>query len=125
MLAHSRYHQTQTETASTERILVLLLQKARRVMALADEELTAKRPRDAAPHLQRAFEIVAELCDSLDATKAPALADNLGAVYGFIMQRLIVAQRGDTAAQGALRQAQRAFAPIADAFEQAVAAVAR
>lgn len=118
MLAHTRYRQTQHETASAPRVLVLLLQRARRAMAQADEHLAAKRVREAAPHTQRALDIVATLCDSFDAARAPELADSLHGVYGFIMARLLVATRGDRAA---LADANRAFLPIADAFEQAVA----
>lgn len=118
MLAHSRYRQTQTETASAPRILVLLLQRARREMTLADEQLGAHKVREAAPHTQRALDIVAELCDSLDAGRAPELAKQLSQVYAFVMERLLVAARGD---RKALAEASRAFAPVADAFERAVA----
>ena len=117
MLAHSRYRQTQNETASAPRILVLLLQRARRDMALADELLAAGKKREAAPHTQRALDIVAELNDTLDAARAPALAEQLTALYGFIMSRLLTATRGD---RKALAEAMRTFAPIADGFEQAV-----
>lgn len=122
MIAHSRYRQTQTDTASRERVLLLLLQKAQACMALADAGLAAGNPCESVTQLQRALDIVAELCDSLDAARAPVMADNLGAVYGFVMQRLLVAQKGD---RKALKEAQRAFGPVADAFEQAVAAAAR
>jgi flagellar protein FliS len=73
------------------------------------------------PLLTRASDIVTELAATLDAERAPELAQTLGEVYLFVAQRLGRAAAFREAA--AVREAERAFAPIVEAFQQAVVAM--
>jgi flagellar secretion chaperone FliS len=122
MNAIRRYAQARNETASPERLMVLLFEAALRHIRAGAAGLETGRPRDALASLGRAAEIVAHLDATFDASKAPELARNVGAVYTFVCGRLLAAQAKRDAALA--REAERAFAPIADAFASAVEQVA-
>ena len=115
-----RYAQAQTETASPERLMVLLFEAGLRHMHSAANALEGGRADEADPSLTRAGEIVSELLATLDPTRgAGDLCDTLSDVYGFVNGRLLEAavQRDPQKA----RDAARVFAPIADGFREAVA----
>jgi flagellar protein FliS len=117
-----RYAQAERETASPERLLVLLFQAALRNMRNGVAALEDGRPGEAGRALGKASDIVIELHATLDRSRSPELCDQLAEVYRFVCQRLGAAtlSRDPRAA----RDAERAFAPIADAFEKAVASLA-
>jgi flagellar protein FliS len=118
-----RYTQAQAETATPERLMVLLFDAALRHMNRAAADLEAGRHADAEPSLTRAGEIVTELLVTLDPNRgAPDVCDTLGELYGFVNRRLLEANlhRDATKAQ----EAARVFAPIADGFREAVARLA-
>jgi flagellar protein FliS len=119
MNAALRYGQTQNQTSSRERIMVLLFQAALRHMRNGAAALEQSRRADATQVLNKANDIVLELHATLDARVAPQLAEQLGEIYRFVASRLLSAMmRGDPQA---VREAERAFAPLVDAFEQAEA----
>jgi flagellar protein FliS len=118
-----RYQQAERETASPERLMVLLFQAAVRHMRSGIAALEAGQPSDAARSLTRASEIVAELHATLDHTKAPELCEQLSELYRFICMRLNTAVLSRDA--NAAREAERVFHPIADAFEKAVASLGK
>jgi flagellar protein FliS len=119
MLAIRKYAQTQNETASKERLMVLLFEAALRHMRRAAASLEGGRTVEAGPALNKAGDIVAELLATLDHTRAPQLARQLSDVYIFVADRLINA--GGSKNPVAVREAERVFAPIAEAFSTAVA----
>ncbi len=82
-----RYAQATQETASPERLMVLLFEAALRHMRGAAAALEAGRP--AGDALVKAGDIVAHLDATFDRARAPELAENLGAVYRFTCQRLV------------------------------------
>jgi flagellar secretion chaperone FliS len=114
-----RYAKAERETASPERLLVLLFQTAVRNIRTGVALLEAGDGAQGSRVLLKASEIVVELHATLDASKAPELCDQLAGVYRFVCQRLGAAalSRDSRAA----REAERAMAPIAEAFEAAVA----
>jgi len=117
--AYRRYLQAERETASPERLMVLLFQAALRAMRRGIAALEGGDARTANAELSRALEIVVELHASLDTSKAPELCARLGEVYRFVCLRL---GEGNVRRDPALaRDAERAFAPVAEAFAQAVA----
>ena len=118
MLAIRKYAQTQNETASKERLMVLLFEAALRHMRRAAVSLEGGRAAEASPALNRAGDIVAELLGTLDHSRAPELCRQLSDVYIFVADRLIAA--GGTKNPVAVREAERVFAPIVDAFSKAV-----
>ena len=114
-----RYVQAQNETASPERLMVLLFQTALRHIRTSIAALEAGRFQEAALASEKAQQIVVHLGVTFDRSKHPELGDNLGKVYKFTGHRLLmgVARRDPQM----FRDAERAFAPIADAFTTAVA----
>jgi flagellar protein FliS len=116
----NRYATAQAETASPERLMVLLFDAGLRHMNLAANALDAGQPGDAEGSLTRATDIVCELMSTLDPSKgAGDLCDTLTDVYKFVNRKLLEAtlhRDGDKA-----REAARVFAPIADGFREAVA----
>jgi flagellar protein FliS len=119
-MSHARrYAQSSAQTASKERRMVMLFEKALQGMRSGASALEAGRVADANRVLSNALEIVVELHATLDRARAPQLCDQLGEVYRFVCTRVGEAnlQRDPRLA----REAERAFAPIADAFAQAVA----
>jgi flagellar secretion chaperone FliS len=122
MNATRRYVQSQNETASPERLMILLFEAALRHMRHAAAALEEGRARDAAVPLAKATDIVLALDATFDRARYPALAGSLGAVYRFTCERLTTAQARREALP--VRDALRVFEPVADAFAQAVRLVA-
>jgi flagellar protein FliS len=117
-----RYAQAERETASPERLMVLLFQAALRHIRSGTAALEAGNSGEAGRSFGKASDIVVELHATLDRSKAPELCDQLAEVYRFVCQRLGTATLSRDAR--AAREAERAFAPLAEAFEKAVADVA-
>lgn len=115
------YARATQETASKERLMVLLFETALRHMRQSARLLDENGAGDALPLLTKASDIVTELAATLDARQAPELARSLGELYAFVSQRLAHAAvfRDATAAH----EAERAFAPIVEGFQQAVASM--
>jgi flagellar biosynthetic protein FliS len=121
MMPARRYQAVAQNTASRERLLVLLLQRAHALMeqtAVALENSEAKLADDA---LDKALAIVTELSDTLDPSKGQALCTALGEVYAFVIWKLVQARRSRSADD--VRAAARSLRPIVEAFEAAVAQV--
>ncbi len=116
-----RYAQAQAETASRERLLVLLFEAAMRHMRAGASALESGDVASASRSLARAGDIVVELRGALRRSVAPELCDRLGDVYAFVCKRLL---DGSARRQpAAVREAERVFAPVASAFAEAVAAL--
>jgi flagellar protein FliS len=118
MNATRRYAQSQNETASPERLMMLLFDAALRHMRNGAAALEAGRATDANASISKATDIVVELDATFDRPRYPELADNLGVVYQFVCGRLLSASvKRDPAL---VREAERVFLPVADAFSTAV-----
>jgi len=116
-----RYAQAVCETASPERLMVLLFQAALRNMRNGAAALEAGQPAEAGRALTRASDIVLELHATLDRSKAPELCDQLAEIYRFVTRQLgaAVLSRDPRTA----REAERVFRPVAEAFDAAVASL--
>ncbi len=119
--AATRYAQSQRQTASPERLMVLLFQAALKNIRNGATHLTSGRYTEGARALLKAADIVVELHATLDRPKAPQLCDQLGEVYHFVCGRLNAAALSRDVR--AAREAERVFAPVAEAFEAAVASL--
>ncbi|BDG08017.1 flagellar export chaperone FliS [Anaeromyxobacter paludicola] len=117
----SRYLQAQRETASAERLMVLLFQRALREIRAGAAAIEARQRAEANRALTRAGEIVSELHATLDTRRAPELCQQLGEIYRFVTGRITLANLRQDARLA--REAERAFAPIVDGFENAVASL--
>lgn len=118
MNAARRYARTQAETASSERILVLLFEEALRSVRAGIAHLEAGERREASERFARGSEIVMGLHGALDRRHAPELCDRLADLYVFAATRLVRA--GAAGDAGAAREAERVLVPVADAFRRAV-----
>ncbi len=114
----ARYGTIQNETASRERLMVMLFETALRHIRNGAAEIDAGRKREGAALLVKATDIVAYLRRTLDHNVAPELCANLSSVYTFVCARLIKASTTRTSKPA--REAERAFVPLVDAFSQAV-----
>lgn len=122
MYSTTRYKEIQTETASPERLLVLLFDAALKNIRYGIAAIEEGR-HDAAVPLTKASDIIVELHSTLDRSKSPDLCDRLAEIYRFISLRLI---RATTAGDAiAAHEAERALVPVAEAFKEAVAEVTR
>jgi flagellar protein FliS len=113
------YQQVQNETATRERQLVLLFEAAQRHMQAGAAAYERGQSAQAGQSVGKASDIVMELWGSLDRARAPELCDRLEAVYEFVSFKLTQALTGRDPKH--LEGALRAFAPLVDAFRQAVA----
>ena len=122
MTAARRYAAVQNTTASKERLMVQLFETAVRHMRNAIHELEGRQTRPAMTLIKKASDIVAYLHGTLKRDEAPKLVDDLSEIYTFTLARL--ARSMVTAKASDVREAERAFAPVAEGFAQAVAAAA-
>jgi flagellar secretion chaperone FliS len=118
MHAARAYARTQNETASKERLMVLLFEAALRHMRTAAPALEARRYAEGLQALAKASDIVTELMCTLNHPVSPELCQQLTTVYQFVHARLLVAQTNRDAR--AVREAERAFLPVATGFGEAV-----
>jgi flagellar biosynthetic protein FliS len=113
-----RYHAVATQTASRERLLILLLHAAQTSMEQARTLLTGEATPMAMPHIEKALAIVQELDATLDHSRGRQVTGPLSDVYAFVVWRLIQARNGLQAKP--VDEALRAFAPIVEAFDAAI-----
>jgi flagellar protein FliS len=112
-----RYAKSAAGTASRERLMVMLFDKALSEIRAGAAALETGQKVEARRRLGRALEIVSELHVTLDRSRSPELCDLLSQIYDFVCTRLGEASlRGDARRA---REAERAFAPIAQGFSQA------
>lgn len=112
------YARTQKQTASKERLMVLLFEAALKHMLAGAAALEAGNHGEGSASLLKASDIVLELSASLDMDRAPELGQTLKDLYIFVNARLMKASA--TRETGPAREAVRVFSPIVDAFSQAV-----
>jgi flagellar protein FliS len=98
--------------------MVLLFQAALTNIRRGAAALEAQHPEEANAPLTKACDIVLELNKTLDPSKAPELCGQLAAIYQFVCWRLTSANVSKDPELA--REAERAFAPIAEAFAQAI-----
>ncbi len=117
------YLDTHRQTASRERLMLMLFDAALANIRTGAELLEFKRKLPASRPLIRATEIVAVLRQTLDPSRDTALCRNLTDVYVFVEARLIAAYSGGDPRHA--REAERVLAPIAAAFTQVIATAQR
>jgi flagellar biosynthetic protein FliS len=118
MLSLKRYGEVRSTTASREQLLALLLEAALANIRAGRAALDENRPFEASKPLLKATQIVSQLMATLDRRVAPRLAENIGKVYAFVCQRLLVAstKRDPRAAE----EAERSFTPVAEGLLEAI-----
>ncbi len=119
----SRYADIQKQTASKERLMVLLFEAALRHIRAGATSLEENKFQEAANRLTKASDIVIELHSTLDREKSPELCDQLAEIYRFVSLRLVMASTARNASMA--REAERALAPVVDGFRTAVASLSQ
>jgi len=118
----SAYKTVQINTASPERVMVLLFETALRHMRQSQAAIQRQELGAFHDGIRRAAEIVIELQSALKPDVAPKLCDDLSEIYAFVVGRLMLAAANTD--PRTVSEAERAFAPVADAFVQAAARTA-
>jgi flagellar biosynthetic protein FliS len=113
-----RYHAVATQTASRERLLILLLHAAQSSMEQARALLGREPTATAITHLDKAMAIVQELDATLDHSQGRHITGPLSDVYAFVVWRLIQAK--NRLQSTPVEEALRAFGPIVEAFDAAI-----
>lgn len=114
------YAKVQAQTATPQRLMVLLFERALRDVRQGTQALEEGRRPDAAKLWMHAAEILVELHATLDTRHAPELAETLGELYRWICARL--ARAAGSYDVSAAREAERALTPVVEAFAAAVGA---
>jgi len=115
--AANAYQRVDLESAPKHRIVERLFERFARDLDEARGAIARKDIAKKAASLDHAMRIVAELEASLDHTAAPELCENLAALYGFVMRRLVDANT--TLAPTALDDAGRIMRELDTAFREA------
>jgi flagellar protein FliS len=114
----NRYQNVAAQTASPQRLMVMLFQATRKHLAAAAQALEAGQVKEAQVPLQKAQDIVNELMATLNPAVSADLCQQLSAIYTFVLTRLLNASMRNDAKS--VRDAERVFTPVAVAFEEAV-----
>jgi flagellar protein FliS len=118
MNAYRRYAQTQIQTASPERTLMMLLEGALARIRQGIEQLEAGNRRDGVHAITKASDIVLELERTLRPEVAPELCQQLASIYQFAVLRLThAAASGET--ESAV-EAEAALVPVVEGFRQVI-----
>ncbi len=123
MNASRAYSKTQTETASRERLMVMLFEAGLRHMRTGAKLFDERKNADAIKALGKASDIVQELLNTLHHATHPQLCENLSRVYVFVIGRIdraLLTLTGKPAEEAA-----RAFEPIVLGFSEAVTKLER
>ena len=118
MNAYHKYAQTQVETASPERTLIMLLEGAQKRIQVGIQMLEAGHRRDGVYSLTKATDIVLELERTLRPEHAPELCEQLSSIYQFVVLRLT--QAAAAADPVPAQEAEVALTPIVDGFREAI-----
>jgi flagellar secretion chaperone FliS len=94
---HRQYQQSQVETASPTRLVVLLYDGAIRFCAWAVEAMQAKDYQGQNSNLLKAQRIIGELMSSLNPETGGEVATNLMRVYTYLLEQLVEANLRDRA----------------------------
>jgi flagellar protein FliS len=123
MNAARAYTRTQNETASRERLMVLLFEAGLRHMRTGAKAFDQRKNAEGIKALSKASDIVQELLNTLHHATFPELCERLSSVYMFVLGRIDSALLSCTS-KPAL-EAARAFEPIVQGFAEAVAKIER
>jgi flagellar protein FliS len=118
MNAVQRYGNVQAQTASKERLMVLLFETALKHMRNGAACFEAGQRAEGARLCTKASDILVELHATLDRRHAPELCDTLAELYRFCCARLLFG--ATTCNPGPVNEAARVFAPLVDGFAGAV-----
>ena len=114
----SRYRQSQIDTASPGKLILMLYEGAIRFLNEAKEHLAEKDVEKASNRLLRAQDIVSELMMSLNMKEGGQIASNLYRLYDYVKWKLVESNVSKEA--GPIDEAIRILASLKEAWEEAV-----
>lgn len=85
---YGKYKKASIESASKEKILLMLYEGAIRFIKQAKEANEAKQISQRGEHIGRAYDIVMELTSSLDFNVGGSMAQNLEQLYIYVLEEL-------------------------------------
>lgn len=91
--AAAQYRRNAILTASPEKLVMMLLDGGLRFMDQAKIAIEQNKIAAAGEALSRTFAIVSELRGALDKEKGASIAADLDRLYGFILDRVVLANR--------------------------------
>ncbi|MES2964935.1 MAG: flagellar export chaperone FliS [Bdellovibrionota bacterium] len=86
--AYQKYKQTSIQSASREKLLLMLYEGAIKFLKLGIVAAEQKKIADRGTNIGRCYDIVLELNNTLDHKVAPEIAKNLEQLYMFITDKL-------------------------------------
>ncbi|MGM0454180.1 MAG: flagellar export chaperone FliS [Thermodesulfobacteriota bacterium] len=95
MNPYQNYFKNQVQTASPERVLVMLYDGAIRFLRQARQALEQGDRVGKLEKVSRAVAILTELSNTLDFEKGGEIAENLDGLYGYMIRELTRANSGD------------------------------
>ena len=110
----AKYRNVQISTGNPAALVAMLFDGALRFAAEAKDALAKRDPARAGDRIGRCHAVVSHLASTLDKRHAPEMCDNLEAVYGFCMRRLVEANLAQSADMVA--EVVRALTPLRDAW---------
>lgn len=87
----SQYQNTQVSTSSPEQLLVMLYDGAIRFVCQAQDALAAGKKKTKSEKISKTMAIICELANTLDHEVGGEIAENLDALYDFMVRELIKA----------------------------------
>src|SRR5579871_1191158 len=109
-----KYKNVQVSTVSPAELVAMLFDGAMRFAREAREALAKGDRARAGDRIGRCHGIVSHLAATLDPRHAPEMCDNLLALYGFCMRRLLEANLAQSPEM--LGEVERTLQPLRDAF---------
>ena len=116
--AYQKYKQTSIQSASREKLLLMLYEGAIKFLKLGIAAAEKKQIADRGMNIGRCYDIVLELNNTLDHRVAPELAKNLEQLYMFITDQLT--QGNITGDPKHLRDALKVLETLYDGWSKAV-----
>lgn len=114
----NQYQNTLINSSSPEQILIMLYEGAIRFIGQADEALSAGDKSTKAQKICKAVAIISELSNTLDHEEGGTIAEDLDAIYNFVIRELIKANIQDD--QESLRRIKPLLCELKDAWTKAI-----
>jgi len=114
----NQYQQNQIHTASPEQILLMLYDGAIRFTRRAIEGVEKKRSDLKSSGISKTMDIIAEFSNSLDREIGGHIAEDLDALYGFMIRELTIANLQNDV--GKLRNVEKLLMDLRQTWSEAV-----
>lgn len=115
---YNQYQQNQVATASPEQILLMLYDGAIRFTKIAIAGIEEKKPEEKMRGISKALAIISEFSNSLNHDIGGKIAEDLDALYGFMIRELSSANLNDDIEK--IRTVQKLLTELRETWGEAV-----